>query len=322
MKLQIQYSPSFYSCVSFASKEVISLCNKFIYKNSGIYEVINIVNGHRYIGQSKNIYQRINSHKSLLKNNRHLYKNGQPSLLQKAWNKYGENNFEFKVVQFCPISELNECEQYWINFYNTNRANGGNGYNLNNGGAGRKHNYSTINGKIVVNNGIVQKFIYQNELPEYEKLGYTHGILEENRQKIINNREIIRGENHPAWNKTWTQEHREHAIIGIRKAQKEGKYNWKRNKQSEETKKKRINTLKNKPVNKNSLKALEKIAKNKRKAVVQLDMDFNYIATYSGINKASEMTGISASGICKCCKGEQEYAKEYKWMYEDEYKKL
>ena len=61
---------------------------------------------------------------------------------------------------------------------------------------------------------------------------------------MINNREILRGEDHPLWNKAWTKEHREHAMAGIKKAQKNGKYNWKRNKQSEETKKKRINTLK------------------------------------------------------------------------------
>lgn len=322
MKLQIQYSPSFYSCISFASKKTIDLCNKFIYKNSGIYTITNKINGHRYIGQSKNIYQRINSHKNLLRNHRHIYKNGQPSLLQKAWDKYGEENFEFKVLQFCSVTELNKNEQYWIDLYNTNRANGGMGYNLNNGGAGRKHNYSTVNGKIVVNNGSIQKFIYPNELTKYEENGYVHGILEKNKQKMINNREILYGENHPAWNKPWTQEHRDRIMEGVKKAQKEGKYNWKRKKQSEETKKKRIDTLKSKPVNKNSLKALEKIAKNKRKSVVQLDMDLNYIATYSGVNKASEITGVSASGICQCCKGERIYAKGYKWVYEDEYKEL
>lgn len=111
-------------------------------------------------------------------------------------------------------------------------------------------------------------------------------------------------------------------MSGVHRAQEEGKYNWKRSKQSEETKKKRIDTLKSKPVNKNSLKALDLIAKNKRKSVVQLDMNLNYIAAYDGVNKAAEITGVSASGICQCCKGEQEYAKGYKWMYEDEYKKL
>lgn len=322
MRLQIQYASPFGNCASIVSKEIISLCNKYIYKNSGIYSVTNKVNGHKYIGQSKNIYQRINSHKSLLRNGRHVYKNGEPSLLQRAWNKYGEDNFEFKVVQFCSPSKLNECEKYWINFYNTNRTNGGNGYNLNNGGAGQKHDCSSVNGRIVVNNGIVQKFIYPNELSKYENNGYRHGILEENRQKIISNKKILRGGNHPACGKSWTQEQRNHIMSGVHRAQEEGKYNWKRSKQSEETKKKRIDTLKSKPVNKNSLKALDLIAKNKRKSVVQLDMNLNYIAAYDGVNKAAEITGVSASGICQCCKGEQEYAKGYKWMYEDEYKKL
>ena len=58
MRLQIQYTSPFGNYASIVSKEVINLCNKFIYKNSGIYSVTNKVNGHKYIGQSKNIYQR------------------------------------------------------------------------------------------------------------------------------------------------------------------------------------------------------------------------------------------------------------------------
>lgn len=322
MKSEVQYCSAFHACVSFVSNDIANLYEKFIYQNSGIYEIINKVNGHKYIGQSRNIYQRINEHKSLLKNQKHLYKNGEPTLLQRAWNKYGEENFEFKILQLCHSNKLNEREKYWINYYNTNRADGGDGYNLNNGGGGQKHNYSTVGGKIIVNNGIVQKFIYPNELSKYEKDGYKRGLLEENRKKFLNNKKILSGKEHPAWGKPWTKEHRENAMIGIQKAQKEGKYNWKRGKRSEETTQKIINALKGKPINENSRKALAENAKNKRKAVVQLDMNCNYIATYSGINKAAEEVGIAASGICKCCKGEKESVKGFKWMYENEYKML
>lgn len=47
-----------------------------------------------------------------------------------------------------------------------------------------------------------------------------------------------------------------------------------------------------------------------------------YIYKNSGIYSVTNKVGVSASGICQCCKGEKEYAKGYKWMYEDEYKKL
>ena len=40
------------------------------WKKSGIYSIICTVNGKQYIGCSKDIYSRINAHKSYLKNNK------------------------------------------------------------------------------------------------------------------------------------------------------------------------------------------------------------------------------------------------------------
>lgn len=58
-----------------------------------IYEIRNTINGKRYIGCSKNISTRFIKHKSRLKNNNHknIY-------LQNAYNKYGEDNFEYNIL--------------------------------------------------------------------------------------------------------------------------------------------------------------------------------------------------------------------------------
>ena len=51
---------------------------------SGIYCIENIVTGHKYIGQSKNIYRRWKKHINALNMNSH-----DNSYLQNSWNKYG-----------------------------------------------------------------------------------------------------------------------------------------------------------------------------------------------------------------------------------------
>lgn len=75
-------------------------------KISGIYEIVNTVNGHKYIGSSCNIKKRLESHFYTLKNQKH--KN---ILLQRAWNKYGENNFIFRIILYCDVNMLIFYEQ-------------------------------------------------------------------------------------------------------------------------------------------------------------------------------------------------------------------
>lgn len=52
-----------------------------------------------------------------------------------------------------------------------------------------------------------------------------------------------------------------------------------------------------------------------RKPVKQLDKDGNLIKVYDGIGIASRETGISASNICLCAKGERETCYGYRWEY-------
>ena len=59
---------------------------------SGIYKIVNKVNGKYYVGGSKNIHKRWLEHKGLLRRN--IHDNGH---LQNAWNKYGEATFDFIV---------------------------------------------------------------------------------------------------------------------------------------------------------------------------------------------------------------------------------
>ena len=96
----------------------------------------NLVNGKVYIGQSKNsngINYRLSYHKSKLRKGVHPNKH-----LQASYNKYGEHNFSFSIIEECDISQLNEREIYWIQFYNS--LNPKYGFNKTTGGeADRKY---------------------------------------------------------------------------------------------------------------------------------------------------------------------------------------
>lgn len=100
----------------------------------GIYKIVNKKNNKVYIGQSVNIKQRWALHKSELRNKYH-----ENIYLQNAWNKYGEDSFDFSVIEECDNNKdiLNNRETFWINYYKAfNRENG---YNiLIQGGSGIK----------------------------------------------------------------------------------------------------------------------------------------------------------------------------------------
>ena len=95
-------------------------------KNIGIYQILNLINGKIYIGSSSvDIAKRWRCHKSYLRNNKH-----QNNYLQRAFNKYGEENFIMELVEL--VSNKNKVisiEQKWLDklqpFTNTN-----NGYNI------------------------------------------------------------------------------------------------------------------------------------------------------------------------------------------------
>lgn len=76
-------------------------------KNSGIYKILNKANGKFYIGSALNFYVRWSLHKSNLKGNKHKNK-----YLQSAWNKYGEQVFEFIILE--ETENLKEREQHYI----------------------------------------------------------------------------------------------------------------------------------------------------------------------------------------------------------------
>lgn len=79
-------------------------------KQSGIYRITNLINGKFYIGSSHHTPDRWSQHKSQLRLNKHGCR-----YLQRAWNKHGEVNFVFEVIEVvCDRQQLIVREQFWL----------------------------------------------------------------------------------------------------------------------------------------------------------------------------------------------------------------
>lgn len=97
---------------------------------SGIYKITNCINNKVYIGKSIDILnRRWPYHKNLLNNGTHINQH-----LQNAWNKYGEENFDFSIILECDKEELDKYEIYYIAVYKSylpeygyNKTYGGDG---------------------------------------------------------------------------------------------------------------------------------------------------------------------------------------------------
>jgi len=150
-------------------------------KDRIIYKTVNKINGKFYIGQDS------------FNNPNYL---GSGKIFLKALKKYGKESFEKEIIDTAETDlELDEKERWWIDKLNAieegyNIAVGGQGgkvFDKGSGFSGKVHSNQTKKkisssmirnspfnkGKIIVNNGIIQKYI----LPDEIESGWTKGSL-------------------------------------------------------------------------------------------------------------------------------------------------
>ena len=96
-------------------------------KFCGIYMITNNIGGKIYIGQSKNIFARWSKHLRESFN-----KPLDNSILHKAMRKYDISCFQFKILELCDETELDEKEKFYIKLYDATTDN----YNILEGGSG------------------------------------------------------------------------------------------------------------------------------------------------------------------------------------------
>jgi|SRR5579859_705976 len=79
---------------------------------AGIYKIISKIDGRYYLGSSKNIEKRWIIHKSHLNNKKHIN-----IFLQRAWEKYGCENFELSIIENCDgysRDDIFNLEQFYL----------------------------------------------------------------------------------------------------------------------------------------------------------------------------------------------------------------
>lgn len=85
-----------------------------------IYKIICKVNSKEYYGRSQEVEKRFRAHKNMLRSNTH-----RNMYMQEDWNKYGEEMFEFIIIEtFKTLEESIKSEQNYID------KNIGVGYNI------------------------------------------------------------------------------------------------------------------------------------------------------------------------------------------------
>ncbi len=124
----------------------------------GIYIIKNKINGKSYVGQSRNIPHRWADHR--------WSANNKETLLTKDFRKYGIDNFEFIVLEKCPLEMLDSREIYYIEKIMPE-------YNVVGGGKERKgfrHSEET------------KKILSRKSKEQWDQMS-----AEERKQRIINN---------------------------------------------------------------------------------------------------------------------------------------
>lgn len=105
---------------------------------AGLYQIINVTNGHLYFGSTVNFYNRSREHRLELRSGTHHCGH-----LQNAWRIYGEEAFEFRVVALLERSELHSTESRWLALHVDHERCYNSGVDADAPMRGRKHSAET-----------------------------------------------------------------------------------------------------------------------------------------------------------------------------------
>ena len=292
-------------------------------KKSGIY-MWTSPSGKSYIGQTVNLKKRYNSFLRFNKN----YSGDKINNARKKYNN--ERDWEYKVLEYCDVNELDEREKYYIALYDTIN----NGYNCESGGNENKIVSDESKQKMSEamkgeNNPMYGKHLTEEQkrkLSEAKKgkyCGEKHPmwgkhLTEEQKRKIS---EGMKGENNPMYGKHLTEEHKSKLSEAMK-----GRYcgenhpMWGRH-LTEEQKRKISEGMKGEkhPMYGKHCddEIKDKIRLRHNKAVVQYTKEGEFVAEYESALVAKNITGINNSHIGACCRGKRKSAGGFKWTFKN-----
>lgn len=279
----------------------------------GIYKILNNVTGKFYIGSTVDFEKRFYEHTWDLNKNTHHSKH-----LQRAWSKYGQDNFSFLVIEIVDTEDsLKTREQWHIDLLKPYKRNIG--YNVSCDASapmrGRRHTLEMRRHFSLTRSGINH--------PWY---GKKHS--EESKKKMS----AIQGDGRNAGcnNSFYGRSHTDETKRKISQANK--------GRERSEQLKQHYSKLFKGPGNpfygeRHNERSLQKMSENRRgkckgsesplaKAIVQLGKNGQYIRTYDTVTEAAEKAKAQRSHIALVCRGKRKHAGGFKWIYYEDYIKL
>lgn len=255
---------------------------------SGIYTITNTLDGKMYVGYTKNWAKRKTHHKWQLRENKH----GNP-YLQKAWNKHGEENFEFELIEECQEFLLHALEHYWATILDTHNP---------------KYGYNDLpTNPDGFNTRFSAAAILKMSMSQKNKF-----VSEETRTKI----RIARAR------QTFSAETREKFSILMKNRIHTKERNEKISKKNRGVKKSQEHKAKISETRKIlnlgfPIDGMLKAAEVNRKIVVQYDLEGNFIKEWNS-TKHTEESGFTPSGVSAACRGEYKTHKDFIWKYKEQ----
>lgn len=266
-------------------------------ENYIIYKITNNITKKVYIGKTtRDLDTRFYEHS--------INRSGCKSAVHDSMKKYGVENFSIEEIDRCSLKELNARERYWIAKYESY----GKGYNLTPGGDGIslpdetiqqirflwEQGYSVI--EISEELDLSRSTVYHRicKYPDYDP--------EENKRRALKpqEKEIFQYDLNGNFIQKYRSIHEAARALGVRATAISAAY------------------LKG-HVCHGYLWGLEGQLvgqKTTKKVVYQYDKQGNLIAEHSGAREAARNIGADSAGIIKCCNGQQQTCKGYKWSYE------
>lgn len=284
----------------------------------GIYKIENTINANIYVGSAVSLYVRFVDHRNGLRANRHAN-----TILQNAWNKYGESAFVFSVLEVVhDKTKLIEREQYYIDslnpYYNICRTAGSRlgvpcssatkiklrasnlGYTpsvetlnkLRLASTGRLHSEET---KLKISNAHKGKVFSESSKRKMSKAHTGKVLSAEVREKISNsNKGRVHSEESKAKmskakkGKSCTEATR-NAVAAANKAR-----GW-------------------------SEGSRRKISEGNSKAVLQFSLSGDFIREFQSAKDVCTFLGCCLDSVQDCCRGSKASFRGYKFVYKEDY---
>ena len=271
-----------------------------------IYKIYNNLNQRVYIGKTtRDVELRFKEHYNSIDN----------SYINNAMKKDGIQNFSYEVIEECSKDKANERERYWISYYHSYVKDplcNGRGYNLTPGGDGRS----------LSDQQIYDIQLLWEEGKTIKEISKVLNIPYSTVQKRIHNYpDFDAQESHNRSFKidVWKP-------ISVYDIHGKLLYNFDSISQAGEVlmiPSKQISAaLKNHTVSHNyrfSYLNETLIISNNKKAVLQFDLQGNYITAFAGAREAARVLQQDPSSIIKACNGKQASSKGFIYIYQQDY---